>query len=94
MGTALTVQQSELLKTKAKKVCLCFDSDEAGQKAVIRAVPLLIHAGFAPNDISVFVIADAKDVDDVLQRGGSFTEVSLYRYLRENGLYDLYLDIL
>lgn len=93
LGTALTEQQSKLLRNKTESICLCFDADEGGQKAIIRAIPLLIHAGFKPENMSVFVIADAKDVDDVLQRGGSFKEITLMQYLQQNKLYSLYTDI-
>jgi len=51
LGTALTEQQARVLAAYVKKVYLLFDGDEAGRKAVRRAVPLLLSAG-----LEVFVV--------------------------------------
>lgn len=46
LGTALTAKQVELLFRHTKTVYLMYDGDEAGQKAMMRALPLLLARGF------------------------------------------------
>ena len=41
LGTALTSQHASLLKRYTDEVILTYDSDEAGIKAALRAIPLL-----------------------------------------------------
>lgn len=41
LGTAFTVQHGLLLKRYTKEVVLTFDSDGAGIKAALRAIPIL-----------------------------------------------------
>ncbi len=67
-GTALTADQVRLLSDYAQEVVLCYDSDEAGQKATARALGL-----FAPSDIRVSVLAvpGAKDPDEFIKARGA-----------------------
>lgn len=67
-GTALTQQQVKMLSDYADEVVLCYDSDEAGQKATTRAIEL-----FAPSTvkITVLTIPDAKDPDEFIKRFGA-----------------------
>ena len=44
LGTALTAGHLNLLKGHVREVMLLFDSDEAGQRAAARALPLLLNA--------------------------------------------------
>ncbi|UQZ87764.1 DNA primase [Deltaproteobacteria bacterium Smac51] len=44
LGTALTPGHLNLLKGHVREVMLLFDSDEAGQRAAARALPLLLNA--------------------------------------------------
>lgn len=46
-GTALTPQHLQILRRYAKKIVFLYDGDEAGQKAAVRALPLLLEAGVA-----------------------------------------------
>lgn len=94
LGTALTPDQALLIRSKTNHIVLCYDSDEAGQKNTIRAIELLMDAGFAAHDISVLVVSDAKDVDEALQHGGTLCEQSLLRYLSERGEYELFVQAL
>ena len=41
LGTALTSEQAMLIKRYADEVVICYDADEAGQKATARAIPIL-----------------------------------------------------
>ncbi|MBQ1389982.1 MAG: DNA primase [Clostridia bacterium] len=67
LGTALTEQQVKLFKRYKNKAVLCYDSDEAGQKAAMRAIMM-----FDKLDMNTFVIKvpDGKDPDEYLKRHG------------------------
>ena len=45
LGTALTSQQASLMKRYTEEVLIMYDSDLAGTKAALRAIPLLKAAG-------------------------------------------------
>ena len=45
LGTALTSQHANLLKRYTNRVVLTYDSDGAGIRAALRAIPLLKEAG-------------------------------------------------
>jgi len=66
MGTALTKQHINLLKKITNNIILCFDGDEAGEKATIRAIPLLEEFGISPKIIRL----EEKDPDEfIIKRG-------------------------
>jgi DNA primase len=44
-GTAFTDQHARILKRFVEKIVLCFDSDNAGQKAAVRSLDTLLTAG-------------------------------------------------
>lgn len=67
-GTALTAEQVKLLSEYADEVVLCYDSDEAGQKATKRAIELL---SASPLRVSVLKIPDAKDPDEFIKKFGA-----------------------
>ncbi len=67
-GTALTAEQVKILSEYADEVVLCYDSDEAGQKATRRAISLL---SASPLKISVLNIPDAKDPDEFIKKFGA-----------------------
>lgn len=94
LGTALTTEQALLIRKKARRVTICYDADDAGQKNALRAINLLFRAGFKTNEISVIVVSDAKDVDEALQHGCTLCEQSLLGYLLEREQYDLFVDAL
>ena len=48
LGTALTSQQASLLKRYTQEVLVIYDSDEAGIKAALRAIPMLRGSGAFP----------------------------------------------
>jgi len=45
LGTAFTEQQANVIRRYTKEVLLTYDSDGAGQKAALRAIPILREAG-------------------------------------------------
>jgi hypothetical protein len=64
-GTALTQQQCRIMKRLAKEAILCYDSDNAGQKAAARSVDLLLQEGLA---IRVAQMPVGEDPDSFLRR--------------------------
>ncbi|MGE0043446.1 MAG: DNA primase [Vicinamibacterales bacterium] len=66
-GTALTVQQAQLLRRFAPKAILCFDPDTAGQTAAERSCELLVSEGFSVN---VALLPGGEDPDTFVQRHG------------------------
>ena len=52
-GTALTVEQLRLLSRYTKNVIACFDGDEAGRKASMRALEIFLQAGLLGHGIFI-----------------------------------------
>lgn len=66
MGTSLTKQHIQILKKITNHIILCFDGDEAGKQATIRAIPLLESAGM---DVKIIRLEE-KDPDEFIIRRG------------------------
>lgn len=69
LGTAFNENHAKVLKAYADSVILLFDSDDAGVKAVLRAIPVLRNAGLK---IKVLQVHDAKDPDEFIKKFGAF----------------------
>lgn len=67
LGTAFTEEHAKLLTRYSRKIIFCYDSDEAGQRATVRALPIVSAAGA---NVSVVVIPDGKDPDEFIRRHG------------------------
>lgn len=67
MGTALTAEHAKLIRRMTTNVIVLFDSDEAGQRAAERSLPLLLAAGLYPKGL---ILADAKDPDEFVTKFG------------------------
>lgn len=67
LGTAFTSRHASLIKRYVKEVVLTFDSDEAGIKAAMRAIPYLKDAGLA---IKVLSMKPYKDPDEFIKAMG------------------------
>ena len=68
LGTAFTEEQAKLLTRYTRKIYFCYDSDEAGQKATIRALPIMLSTGA---EIRVIIIPDGKDPDEYIRKHGA-----------------------
>jgi DNA primase len=66
-GTALTVQQAQLLRRFTSKVVLSFDADSAGQGAAAKSGDLLVAEGF---QVAVALLPQGEDPDTYVQRHG------------------------
>ena len=64
-GTALTQQQVMLLARYCKTVILIYDSDEAGLRATLRAIPMLLKAGMS---VKVLSLAEDEDPDSFIHK--------------------------
>lgn len=68
LGTALTPEQAHLIRQYADEVVLCYDSDEAGQKATKRSIEILKPTGVL---VKVITVENAKDPDDYIKQFGA-----------------------
>ncbi len=68
LGTAFTEQQASLLRRYAEEVLLIYDSDEAGVKAALRAIPILRRAGI---NGKVVHLEPYKDPDEFIRKEGA-----------------------
>ena len=67
LGTALTSLQAGLMKRYTDEVLIIYDSDEAGTKAAIRAIPMLKGVGLATKVVN---LKPYKDPDEFIQNEG------------------------
>lgn len=67
LGTALTSQQAGLLKRYTDEVLIIYDSDEAGVRAALRAIPMLRSVGLATKVVN---LRPHKDPDEFIQKEG------------------------
>nr|WP_315103100.1 DNA primase [uncultured Catonella sp.] len=67
LGTALTEGQARLIARYVKEVVITYDSDEAGVKAAIRAIPILKSAGIKTKILN---LAPFKDPDELIKSAG------------------------
>lgn len=68
LGTAFTQQQSMILKRYTNEVLLTYDSDEAGVRAAMRAIPILKDAGLTAKVINM---EPYKDPDELIKAKGA-----------------------
>ncbi len=86
-GTALTADHARILKRYVEEVVLCFDPDEAGQEAAVRALDSLLAAGLA---VRVAVVPAPHDPDSFIQASGGAAFKQLIE--RAEGFFDYYLN--
>src|SRR5262245_9727463 len=78
-GTALTPQQSQMLRRFAAKALLCYDPDRAGQTAAERSSELLVGEVC---QVSVVKLPDGEDPDNFIQKRGREAFVGQLRTAR------------
>ena len=64
-GTALTVQQIRLIRRFTERVTVLYDGDNAGIKAALRGIDLLLEEGL---DIKVALLPEGEDPDSYAQK--------------------------
>ena len=68
LGTALTEEQARLLRRYSEQIIISYDSDGAGQEAILRALTILEKQGC---DARVLQMDGAKDPDEYVIKYGS-----------------------
>ena len=86
-GTAFTSDHARIIKRYANEVVLCFDSDEAGQKAAVRVLDDLLNSGLA---IRVATIPSPHDPDSFIKNFGPAGFEELIQ--KAEGFFDYYLS--
>jgi len=67
LGTALTVEQIRLIRRYTPNVVMLFDTDTAGQSAIVRSLDLLIDEGM---NVRVATLAKDEDPDSFIRQQG------------------------
>lgn len=68
LGTAITPEQARLMSQYCNEVIICYDSDQAGQKASQKAINLLSEVGITTK---VIKMEGAKDPDEYIKKFGA-----------------------
>ena len=86
-GTAFTDQHARIIKRYANEVVLCFDSDNAGQNAIVRSLDHLLASGLA---VRVAVVPAPHDPDSFIKANGG----EAFNELIKNaaGFFDYFLN--
>lgn len=67
LGTAMTEAQAKLMLRYGREILICYDMDEAGTRAALRAIDIIAAAG---GKSRVIRIAGAKDPDEFITKYG------------------------
>ena len=98
LGTSLTTEQARLMSRYTEKAVIAYDSDEAGRKAALRAIPFLEKTGM---NVKVVDLGASKDPDEFIKSNGADAFSVLldrsenhveYRLMTIEGKYDLSSD--
>ncbi len=65
LGTAFTPEQANLIARYTNEVYICFDADEAGQKAIEKAIDIFAGTGM---NVKIVLIPDGKDPDEFIKK--------------------------
>lgn len=68
LGTAITENQAKLMMRYANEIIICYDSDEAGKKAAVRAIDIINSIG---GRARVMRLKGAKDPDEYIVKNGA-----------------------
>lgn len=77
LGTACTENQAKILKKFCEKVVLMYDSDDAGQNATMRSIPILLKEGLI---VDVYKNRNFKDPDELVKN----TQKITHEFLRKD----------
>lgn len=83
LGTALSKHQAESIRRMATNALLLYDNDDAGAKAVRRAIPLLLEADVHPD---VCFLPDGHDPDSFCREHGASALQAVIDSTRLDGL--------
>ncbi|MFG6327847.1 MAG: DNA primase [Lachnospiraceae bacterium] len=86
LGTALTSRQASLIKRYSNNVYLTYDSDGAGVKAALRAIPIFKEAGCT---LKVINMKPYKDPDEFIKNKGAEAYEERIEKARNSFLYEI-----
>lgn len=89
MGTALTKEHIQLLKSLNVEIRMCLDSDKAGQENTRKWIPLLTKAGLNVRIVKPFPAEEGKDADEIIDREGDKVLVEKLNLLLDPITYNL-----
>ena len=82
LGTSLTNEQATIIKRYCEEVVICYDSDEAGQKATSRAISILRPTGLR---IRILKVPSGKDPDEFISSYGEQGPARFRMLLEKSG---------
>ena len=82
LGTSLTEEQARIISRYADEAVICYDSDEAGQRATQRAIPILKNSGLF---VKVLVLPGKKDPDEFMKSHGDKGPLRFKEILEKSG---------
>lgn len=82
LGTSLTAEQARVIGRYADEAVICYDSDEAGQRATQRAIPILQNAGLR---VKIITVPGGKDPDEFMKAYGKDGPLRFKRLLESSG---------
>ena len=92
MGTALTSKQIQILNRFLNHIIICFDGDQSGYKAALRAAENIIDELSPDKKISFLLLEDNLDPDNYVNK---FGKEKFRNFKSENYSYiNLYLNII
>lgn len=80
MGTAFTIDQAKILSRYCEAVILCFDSDQAGEKATERSIQIMREVDIP---IKILRIPGSKDPDEFIKSNGELGAVKFQKLIDE-----------
>ena len=82
LGTALTQEQATVIKRYCDEVIICYDADDAGQKATSRAISILRPTGL---HIKILTVPSGKDPDEFIKSYGEQGPARFRMLLEKSG---------
>lgn len=82
LGTSLTTEQAMMIKRYADEVAICYDADDAGQKATARAIGILRPTGIK---IRIVTVPSGKDPDEFIRSYGEQGTARFRKLLNNSG---------
>ncbi len=82
LGTSLTSEQAKIIKRYCDEVVICYDADEAGQKATQRAIGILRPTGIK---IRILTVPNGKDPDEFIKSYGDQGSARFRMLLEKSG---------
>ncbi|MCP2519252.1 DNA primase [SCandidatus Aminicenantes bacterium Aminicenantia_JdfR_composite] len=80
LGTSLTTSQLSLLQRFTKRVCVNYDSDQAGQSATLRSISLCLEKGL---EVKISLLPEGYDPDSFVKEKGKDEYLN---YIKDNNI--------